>query len=394
MSTPFTRTTRALATERSSHAFVFWGLALVILGSCLAWSLAVRITVFEVSHSARLEVERSVHPVALPIAGTILTSAMQLGKQVKAGDILVELDASNERLQLAEEEEHQKVLPLQRAALERQIAEEVAAATGSGDAAISGVEEAKRRHQAVQVEARFSAEKAHRLTQLRTRGQIAEIEALRALSDARQSKALSQALASEIDRQTSDTLSKKHERQATVEALRRDIALLDGHLAASSVLIARLRHHIDRHVIKAPATGEIGDLAALDSGAYVAKGTIIAKIVPTGHLKVIADFDPARILGRVRTGQNARLRLHGFPWAQYGSITARVDQVATEIRDGLVRVELVPSSTDEFRGLLQHGLPGSVEIEVERTSPFNLLVRAAGQMIARPVPTADRNTDT
>ncbi|HZC01505.1 MAG TPA: hypothetical protein VE844_09130, partial [Gammaproteobacteria bacterium] len=92
----------------------------------------------------------------------------------------------------------------------------------------------------------------------------------------------------------------------------------------------------------------------------------------------------ARVLGRVHPEQTARMRLDGFPWAQYGSIVVKVDRVAREIRNGRVRVEFLPNSPDDSSLLLQHGLPGSVEVEIEQTTPAVLALRAAGQNLTRP----------
>jgi membrane fusion protein (multidrug efflux system) len=55
--------------------------------------------------------------------------------------------------------------------------------------------------------------------------------------------------------------------------------------------------------------------------------------------------------------------------------------VAGEIRDGKVRVELAVNAASRSRIPFQHGLPGSVEVEVERTSPAVLLLRSAGEAV-------------
>ena len=66
---------------------------------------------------------------------------------------------------------------------------------------------------------------------------------------------------------------------------------------------------------------------------------------------------PAVALGR-RAGQPARLRLDSFPWTQYGSLATTVSRVASEVRDGRVRVELTVASEPPARLPLQHGLRG------------------------------------
>jgi len=84
----------------------------------------------------------------------------------------------------------------------------------------------------------------------------------------------------------------------------------------------------------------------------------------------------------VRAGQAARLRLAGFAWTQYGSIEATVSRVAGELRDGRLHVELSPRGALPPGLSLQHGLPGAVEVEIERVAPALLLLRASGQWLA------------
>jgi membrane fusion protein, adhesin transport system len=76
------------------------------------------------------------------------------------------------------------------------------------------------------------------------------------------------------------------------------------------------------------------------------------------------------------------MRLDGFPWAQYGSIEATVGRVATEIRDGAVRVEFTPALAGSPAAIMQHGVPGTIEVAVERAAPASLALRAAGLLLS------------
>jgi membrane fusion protein (multidrug efflux system) len=49
----------------------------------------------------------------------------------------------------------------------------------------------------------------------------------------------------------------------------------------------------------------------------------------------------------------------------------------------LVRVEFEPLAANS-PVTLQHGLPGSIEVTVEQTTPAVLVLRAAGQLLAKP----------
>jgi membrane fusion protein (multidrug efflux system) len=90
---------------------------------------------------------------------------------------------------------------------------------------------------------------------------------------------------------------------------------------------------------------------------------------------------PAAVVGRLHPGQPARLRLTGFPWTQYGTMPATVADVGNEASGGRVRVELRLASARTSSIPLEHGLPGSAEVEVERISPALLVLRAAGQFL-------------
>ena len=108
-------------------------------------------------------------------------------------------------------------------------------------------------------------------------------------------------------------------------------------------------------------------------------------MVPSGALHIVAGFVPAEAFGRVQPGQPARLRLQGFPPAQYGSVHAVVSSVASEVRDGRVRVELALAQVNTSVPM-QHGLPGTVEVEVEQISPAALVLRAAGRRLDQRAP--------
>ena len=68
-------------------------------------------------------------------------------------------------------------------------------------------------------------------------------------------------------------------------------------------------------------------------------------------------------------------------------MAATVAKVASEPRSGQVRVELAihPDSSSPIP--LQHGLPGTVEVEVDRLSPAALILRIGGKLLARPTTT-------
>ena len=105
-------------------------------------------------------------------------------------------------------------------------------------------------------------------------------------------------------------------------------------------------------------------------------------MVPEGTLRIIANFHPPDALGRIRPGQYARMRLEGFPWTQFGSVSGTVTSVASEVREGQIRVEATVNRDLASRIPMQHGLPGTVEVQVERVSPASMVLRLAGRLLA------------
>jgi membrane fusion protein, adhesin transport system len=383
MATSFSRTCRSLAHDSSRYAFLIWGLVTALLIAWLCWLSFANVTVYELSRSARLEVAQAAHPIAALLPAKIKSTSVRLGKKVAAGEVLVEFDASSERLRLQEEQARLRSIPPQLSALEKQLADEEKAAQQALTVTSSAVEHARARYQEALAAANFAEENSRRISQLSASGRVSEIESLRARAEAVKARSAADALSFEINRLQADALGKASERSAALEALRREIAELKGASELATATIARLHQDIEKHLIRAPVAGVIGEAPSLDVGAFVDEGGVLGSVVPSGRLRVVADFVPERVLGRVAPGQSARMRLDGFPWAQFGTVELQVEHMASEIRGGYIRIELLPKSGQDAR-LLQHGLPGSVEVAIEQTTPLVLALRAAGQKLAKP----------
>ena len=97
----------------------------------------------------------------------------------------------------------------------------------------------------------------------------------------------------------------------------------------------------------------------------------------------MAEFVPSEALGHIRSGQRAWIRLKGFPWTEYGTLRASVVSVASEIRNGSIRVEFTVQANPTSAVPIQHGLPGMVEVETERVTPAALVLRAVGKVLAK-----------
>ncbi|MEQ1528075.1 MAG: HlyD family efflux transporter periplasmic adaptor subunit [Methylococcales bacterium] len=382
MATSFSRTTRSLNQDTAVFAVVGWLLATLFLSAWLLWFCFARITVYQVSNNARLEVKQSTHPIAALVAGKVIAISVTLGQLVQAGEVLVSLDADTEKLRLQEEQSRLRALPPQIAALQHEIAALEKAKTEDYQASLAAGHIAKSRQNEAEAALGFAKDHAQRLSKLSAAGRIALIETLRAKAEAQKLSSSKEALSSEIQRLAFDTQTRMHMNQAKIENLRGQLLKLQGESATAQSTVARLQQDIERHVIRAPAAGKIGDISAVQVGTYIGAGEKIGTVIPEGGLRIVADFNPAAVLGKIKPGQLSHMRLAGFPWTQYGTIAARVTRVAAEIRDNQVRVEFFPEPSALSRISLQHGLPGAIEVNIEQLTPALLMLRSAGQWLS------------
>ena len=384
MAAQFSRTTRALAHDHSRLSLLVWVVAIVLLGGWLTWFCFGQVTLFEVSRQARIEVQQAAHPVSALMPSRILATSLAIGQEVRAGDVLVELDASTERLRLSEEKMRLAGIPARIGSLRKEIALREQAESKEQRAAVAARLAARYKVDEAEATVAFAKDQERRLRGESQSGSVPKVEAQRAATEAQKTAAVRDGLNAELRRMESDAQTRTSQNQAQVETLNRSVVELEAEMATARTTIARLEADIDKHLIRAPIDGRVGDVVPLRSGAVVAAGQKLASVVPRGAFIIVGDFNPSSVLGRIRPGQLSRLRLDGYPWAQYGTIEARVARVGSDIRDNLVRVEFDPEPASAARIVLQHGLPGSIEVSVDQTVPALLVLRTAGQWFSGP----------
>ena len=360
------------------------GAVLLLLGGWAAWCLLARVTLYEASANARLEIDRAAYAIQAPLSGHVTRVQLGIGRQVKAGDILLELDSAPQQFEIAEERAQLSALELETASLQRQMAAEQQAQTDEQETAGAATDEARADAREAGVLSEQAAHEATRLEKLKKEGLISDRDYEAGQSEARRRGAGAESHALEIRRLDDDRRGKQSERATRVRRAAADISRLEGQQAVARSTIARFAYEIERRKVRAPIDGRIGEAAVIRPGGVVSEGENLGAIVPDGRLLVVAQFAPVAALGRLRPGQKARLRLAGFPWMQYGAVAATVARVSSEVRDGTVRAELAVDSLQKTPIPLQHGLPGSVEVEVEKIAPARLALRVAGQWIAEP----------
>ncbi len=380
MPVTFSKTLRALRSDR-----ILWNWAvLAVLGLfplVITWLFLARISVYEVSTSAWLEVLSAPQSLATAVEGKVLSSNLRLGLDVSVGDILVTLDDQNERRLLDEPEQsiieaRKRLTVLSEEFRTRQevinaLEKSIGLANDQAQSHLAMAETRYRRaNQRVAREKSLSASNALSKEDLEA-SRAEEETAAELVKSARQAIALGE----------QDRLAEKLLQQAELDALRQDRERLEGEIAAQEARLRLLGGELELRKIRSPVTGRVEEVVPFRLGAVVKAGEKLATIVPPGQTRLVAQV-PVIAVGRVHPEQTARLRLDGYPWTQYGTLAAKVTGVGTEASDGSIRVELEVLAEQNSKIPLQHGQTGIVEIEVERVSPALLILRAAGQQLA------------
>ncbi len=381
MSSSFVHTTRSLDRERSG-ALWLWP-ALVLALGWIAWLLGARVDVSASAQRARLEVDHMAHRVAAQTEGRIVRLHCTLGRWVAQGEVLAELDSSLEQAQLQEATVELGTLEQRTAALRRQIAAERARRTSrlrmdevATEQAVLGLTQAR-------VVADQKLELAKIARELDEQNALSRIDAVHAEVELSGSRVQLSDAALQIDRTRAARSYEDKLVLARIAELARGLAELEAERDIKRAAISRIEAVVERRKVVAPSEGRLGNIAPLQVGDVVKAGDVIATVIPHDDVRVVAEFKPEVAVGRILPNQTARVRLHGFSWLEFGTIDATVRKVASEPHDGTIRVELTlpRSSALATRIPLQHGLPGSVDVQIDRAAPWSLLLRSVGSAL-------------
>jgi membrane fusion protein, adhesin transport system len=380
MSSTFSRTLRSLRAERSRVTVTLLVVVLLVFAGWAVWLAAGEVALYEISETARLEARGAVHPVAAERAGRVTRVEVQVGQRVTAGAVHFELAAEGEELAVAEASERQRDLETRLAALEAQLSTERKALEADRKAGGSAADEARAWGHEVQSRASRAEERMATLEELAERGLATREEVREARAEHASADAEARARQVQARRYERESSVRVADRETRIAELGRVKAELQGEARVVAATVERLRHQLEATRVRAPVSGRVGELGDVRIGSVVAAGQVLARIIPEGEVHVVAYFDPTSA-GRLHPDQPARLRFPGYSWTQFGTIAARVQTVSQEPANGLLRVELSLANDHPTPIPLTHSLPAVVEVEVERVSPLELLLRAAGRWV-------------
>jgi multidrug resistance efflux pump len=381
--TAFARTFSRLLSDRGGLTRSLLAVGLLVLSGWCLWAAWARVTLYEVSSEARVELDAAAYPIQSPLLGRVVEAHLRVGQAVQRGDVLVEIDAAPEQLQMRQENVHAQGLELEVTRLRSQVTAEESARAEERRTAQLSLEEADGRVREAEAASKYADAELIREQKMQQAGLVPPRDLERIDADAHRLRAAFETTETSTRRLPQEQATRDREREVRIQRLYSEIAALEEQRNTVNAGVQGLKYEVERRQIRAPIDGRIGECIVLRSGSVVEEAESLASIVPSGQLRVVAQFPAEAALGRIEAGQLATLRLDGYPWAEFGSVSATVARVAQEIRDGKVRVELAISPGAKFRGRLEHGMPGTIEVAVERVTPLALVLRTTGQWMTR-----------
>src|SRR2546423_8091744 len=167
MANSFHRVSQSLRADNGLRSNLILVVALSLLMGWVIWAFRARVTRYESSESARLEVNGAPYPVQASVAGRLVASQLILGKEVRAGDVLAEIDSENARLSLQEERTRLATLTPQIAALQSQMQSEGEGGSEERGVLKVSIEEARAQYRDAEAQAVSAQQEAERASRLR-----------------------------------------------------------------------------------------------------------------------------------------------------------------------------------------------------------------------------------
>lgn len=383
-SSPFPETLRSLERDRPLRLVLGIATMLILSALWLAWLVTASIPVFVTTSSAQLRAADRPLQIVAEVDGRVEALGARLGTEVAARDVLLILDTQAERLQLGEISSAESALELGADALESELGFRRRALERALVENRHAVRKAAQEGDNARLAAKSAAEDFARTSALAEQGLVSESEAQHDEAIAEQLAAAQKASEAAVEAIRIGGERVAEDLRAEIAALERQVAETHGDLQGVRARRAIAEDEIARHTLRTPSSGRLADIQDFAIGAAVSRGDYVATLLTDEGLSAVGWFPVARGLARIREGQTAELRIDGFPWTEYGALRATVQRVAGEARDGQIRVEcqLADSAASSVIPL-EHGLRGSLIIEIERASPFSLLLRSVGKRLLR-----------
>ncbi len=394
VTTAFSGTYRRMLRARLARDAGLIVAAVALLGGWFAWMVLGRVAIYASAQQMKIESEKLPLRVEVPVEGVVVECSLTLGREVKKGDTLVRLDARSFELQRDQLQAQLRADEVTIGALALQLDAQQKARSAVAELARQQQSAGRARLAAAQTSLQSQQAQSAITERLHREALASELDMIKASGETASLRAQAMAAAAQAALDSTTGRVTLTDRDVQIAALEKDLASARATEQIHRANLASAEWEIQRRSVVALDDGTLADITPCMPGLAVTPSQTLGTLLPRADLHVVSYFRSEDSVGRVRPGQPARLRVDNFPWTQFGTVDSVVDRVGTEPRDGLVRVELNVTRPNPAIPL-SNGMTGSAEVEVERISPWHLLLRMGlqrssgpGSSPAAPAPTS------
>lgn len=385
MAIAFEDSRRALEQQLSTKLDVVHLVLLVFLTTLVVWAVTGDIDVYRTSKSGILKNRSGTLIVQSKVTSTIQYSNLALGMRVNRGDLLVQLDDTTAQITLSKLQDELIANAKQQAILNEQmlLTKQKYQLLETGlRSEIKGLQTQLEQSQLVLKTEKNIQDAFHALNPTSA---VARMDSLRQDLEVVKAEYIIKENTLSLDHKKQEIPRNLREQDLAISHINRQLSALTDQKDQLNRAIARAQLEVDKYAIVAAGDGEVVQLIPLSFGNIINKGGKIATISNGSEWLIHSKFDAKDAVGHVKQGQTARILVDGFPWRQYGSLSATVSHVAKEGLNDQVDVLLQLRDNPDSQIPLTFGQPVTVEIKTQSLSPLMLLLNAADRS-TRSVP--------
>lgn len=296
-----------------------------------------------------------VHPAA---SGKVVRVAVKEGQTVKAGQVLMELDAELarkdvERLEQLLQSSKLELLQTQALLDKTRLQAETRAAIAQTGMRMQQVAIAQAQNNAAnnqdllsqfQTDASAQQERLQRLEPLMNQGAISKenlFVAEEQLRDRQRSiterqNTLQQTLAEanrlqiELNQKQAESRQSQLEAQQQIQQLSVKVTELQAKVKETQVLLSAAKAKFNQQSLSSPVDGVVTALNTRRTGEYAQPGQTLAEIAPQGKPLVLSAVLPSAQAGFVKVGMPVHIKLDAYPYQDYGIVPGIITSISPD----------------------------------------------------------------
>ena len=331
------------------------GMAFCLVFGAWAWIGQIE----EIGHAqGQLAPKGDVYKVQFIDLGKVIDIAVEEGQQVKAGQVLVELDTQAAASEVARLQQMLATLQIELDQKRTLIAKtrleaksRAAIAQADHQAQVVAIAQAEARAHTTQMlitqlegDAAAHQSRLERLEPLLEAGAISREEVFGAeqtlrerqraitqrLGERRQALAETERLQAGLAQKQAEGQRAQLEAQQQIQQLEADVTQVSAKIDETANLLNQAQLELERRYLYAPVNGVILSLEVSNVGEVVEPGQTIAEIAPVDAPLVLSAKLPNQEAGFVEAGMAVQVKFDAYPYQDYGVVSGRVTAISPD----------------------------------------------------------------